>query len=176
MDNYPKIFIHSFSVGACTWGVCQRMMEKNQKYEKILERVVGQVWDSVTHHEQALKGIPTGLFPSNQMLQYSVAFLLQTFFKIQKTTIENFSVSIDSFINNKVSSPALLIGSKVDRIARTEFLMKSMKSWQTLHEGMKVDCKIFNDSDHVKHYQKYPEEYLKTLQNHWDEVKLFGAN
>jgi hypothetical protein len=171
-QDYPEIFIHSFSVGACVWGVCQRMMDKNpSKYSEVSQRVIGQVWDSVSPYSKTLKGIPEGIFPNNIVLQSIFSGVVTTFLKVHRSTTKSYIDAIERFKTNRISSPALFIGSKIDTVASPEFSAECIKQWQA--RGIEVSHKLFDDSGHVQHYKKYPEEYLKTLEDHWRRVKLF---
>lgn len=146
-------------------------MENNpEKYNKIPQRVVGQIWDSVTHYDQAIKGLSMGIFPNNAALRTVLAGSLWTFLTLQRRTMRNYVSSIEGFKNNKVTSPALIIGSKIDKIATKEFSEECINRWK--NRGTDVNYKLFEDSEHVKHLQKYPEEYLKSIEEHWRKVKL----
>lgn len=59
---------------------------------------------------------------------------------------------------------------KVDLIGTDEFAKRVVDSW--CRKGVDVKLKIFPDSPHIKHMQKYPKEYLQLLHEHWDKVKL----
>lgn len=147
------------------------MMDKNpEKYNNIPQRVIGQIWDSVTHYDQAIKALPMGFFPSSAVMRTVLAGSLWTFLTLQRSTMKNYVSGIDGFKNNKVASPALFIGSKIDKIATTEFSKECIEKWK--NRGTDVTYKLFEDSEHVKHLQKYPEEYLKSIEEHWKKVKL----
>jgi hypothetical protein len=170
-QEYPEIFIHSFSAGACIWGVCQRMMDRSSsKYVEVPQRVIGQVWDSVTHYSRALEAIPIGTFPNSIVLQSIFAGSLWAFLKLQRVTMKNFVSGIANFKANKVSSPALFIGSEIDTIATPEFSMDCIQTWRA--RGTDVTYKLFNDSQHVLHYRKYPKEYMEAVEELWRKVKL----
>ena len=72
--------------------------------------------------------------------------------------------------NNIARTPALLITSKVDRIGTDEFNKQLVAKWKA--HGMDVTYVCFDDSEHIKHMQKYPEEYTKAMHELWDKVKL----
>lgn len=57
-------------VGGYMWGECMVHMARDEKrYSGILNRIIGQVWDSAADITEIPVGVPKALFPSNQTLQ-----------------------------------------------------------------------------------------------------------
>lgn len=71
---------------------------------------------------------------------------------------------------NLVKAPALIIASKVDNIGTEKFARETVDAWRK--HGVDVTFKLFEDSPHIKHFQAYPDEYLKYVHNHWEKCKL----
>lgn len=44
--TYNPLFLHGLSVGGYMWGECLVHIERDEKYQSIIDRVVGQVFDS----------------------------------------------------------------------------------------------------------------------------------
>lgn len=83
---------------------------------------------------------------------------------------QHFDDGSEYFLQNRTKSPALIFCSKVDPVGTEAYARKLMLDWKS--RGINVTLKCFDDSEHVKHYLKYPEEYKKLLHDHWDRVKL----
>ncbi|XP_003701573.1 transmembrane protein 53-like lethal (2) k09913 [Megachile rotundata] len=161
--NYEQIFLHGFSVGAYMWGEVLDIMQSNpQKYNNIIDRIVGQVWDSVADVTELSIGIPRAVFPKNlvlqNMLQKYMEYHLKTFYK-QST--QYYVRSSQLFHTNLVRTPALFLMSNTDPVGSVTSNMKVRDSWDSL--GTKTYVKIFENSPHVGHYQKYPKEYVAEL-------------
>lgn len=77
---------------------------------------------------------------------------------------------MNNYFNNLAKTPALFFASKVDPIGTSEFAAEVVGKWKA--HGMDVKYKCFEDSLHIKHFQKYPEDYVKYLEDHWKLVKL----
>lgn len=64
------LFIHGFSVGGYVWGeVLVHMAREKQRYQKILDRFIGQVWDSAADITEITVGVPFAVFPNNLVMQ-----------------------------------------------------------------------------------------------------------
>lgn len=52
------------------WGEVLDIIESDrQKYAKVLDRIVGQVWDSLADVTELSIGTPRAVFPKNDMLR-----------------------------------------------------------------------------------------------------------
>jgi Eukaryotic protein of unknown function (DUF829) len=78
------------------------------------------------------------------------------------------------FFLQRSQSPALLFSSHRDQIGTEAFSRRVAETW--MKRGVQVTSKCFESSEHVRHIQKYPEEYLKLLHDHWTRVNLLGQN
>ena len=62
--------LHGFSVGGYLWGEVLNLMEQDQKlYQPFIDRVAGQIWDSVVDFEGIPTGLPKAVFPRNLVLR-----------------------------------------------------------------------------------------------------------
>lgn len=69
-QNYQQIVLHGFSVGGYMWGEILDLIQSDyQKYNNVIERIVGQIWDSLADVTELSIGIPRAIFPKNKMLQ-----------------------------------------------------------------------------------------------------------
>lgn len=140
------------------------------KYGKIPNRIIGQVWDSVTHPSYAIVAIPLAYFPNSKFMQSLTRGLFWFYSKLFKSLWNLISDGIDNFCDDLARAPALIFSSKVDNIGTCQFAEEVVRRWRA--NGVDVTYKCFPDSEHVKHFKKYPEEYLCLLHNHWKLVKL----
>lgn len=72
-DYYKQMILHGFSVGGYIWGECLAEMQKDRKqYQAVVDRIIGQVWDSAADITEIPVGVPKALFPRNPKLQYAL--------------------------------------------------------------------------------------------------------
>lgn len=68
--DYKQMVLHGFSVGGYMWGECLAHMDKDRaKYQPVVDRIIGQVWDSAADITEIPIGVPKALFPRNPKLQ-----------------------------------------------------------------------------------------------------------
>lgn len=68
--TYSPLVLHGFSVAGYLWGeVLVDIAAERQKYDHILERITGQVWDSAADVTEISIGLPMAVFPRNKVLQ-----------------------------------------------------------------------------------------------------------
>lgn len=170
--SYSKIIVHGMSIGGYTWSETMVKMAKNVKeYQYILDKVVGQVWDSIAYPERIPDDLPVAVFPNNKILakamkQY-LLFHLNTFYEWSS---KQHTGGLRAFEQNLVLAPALMFLSDTDTIGRVSNNLRTKECWEKL--GIKVHLKIFKDSPHVGHLRKYPEEYREQLDRFLDSVNL----
>lgn len=141
-----------------------------EKFKSIPDRVIGQVWDSIAHANKTIVAIPFAVFPQNQILQSLVRAILKIHLLAYRPLQAHYQNAMDNFYDSWIKAPALLVSSKIDPIGAPEFAEDLSNYWRS--KGVDVVYKCFEDSQHIKHYQKYPDEYLKLLHAHWEKVKL----
>lgn len=140
------------------------------KYGNIPNRVIGQIWDSVAHPSMTVVAIPFALFPKNAIMRSFVTGILWLHLKLYGALQRHFTDAVENYYENLVRSPALIFASKIDPIGTPEFMKVLAKRWEA--NGVDVTFKCFEDSPHIKHFQKYPEEYMKLVHDHWKLVGL----
>ncbi|XP_043482354.1 transmembrane protein 53 [Leptopilina heterotoma] len=161
--NYQQIMLHGFSIGGYMWGeVCDYIHKDRKRYNHIIEKIVGQVWDSAVDITEITIGVPPAVFPNNVVLQNMFKKYMEyhlTAFHKQAT--QYYIRSSQLFHTNIVHSPALFLLSKTDTIGAVSSNMRVRDSWESL--GTKTYVKIFENSPHVGHFRKYPKEYIAEL-------------
>lgn len=64
------LFLHGFSVGGYFWGECMvHMARDTDRYNHIVNRICGQVWDSAADVTEIPVGVPKAVFPRNSTLE-----------------------------------------------------------------------------------------------------------
>lgn len=62
--------MHGFSVGAYLWSeVLVRMAAEKSLYQPVIDRIVGQVFDSAADITELVIGVPVAVFPNNKVMQ-----------------------------------------------------------------------------------------------------------
>lgn len=68
--SYGPLLLHGFSVGGYLWGEALVQMERErERYDNVISRIAGQVWDSVADVETISVGLPFAVFPNSAMMR-----------------------------------------------------------------------------------------------------------
>lgn len=69
-ESNSPIVLHGFSVGAYLWGeVLVHATVEKERYQKVMNRICGQIWDSSVDVTEIHIGVPKAVFPKNFVLQ-----------------------------------------------------------------------------------------------------------
>lgn len=166
---YSPIMLHGFSVGAYLWGeALVQMAAELNKYQPVIDKVVGQVWDSAADITEIPVGFPMAVFPNNQVMQVTlrkyVIYHMKTFDKVATC---HYLRSSQMFHTNIIKAPALFFLSNSDPIGAVRSNQRVRESWESM--GMNVQWKCWEKSPHVGHFSKHREEYISTLNNFLDQ-------
>ncbi|CAH1123920.1 unnamed protein product [Ceutorhynchus assimilis] len=170
--SYSPTILYGFSVGGYLWGeVMVQMAHDMDRYQHILDRMVGQVWDSAADVTEIHKGVPPAVFPRNKVmaaaLQKYILYHMKTFDKVATT---HYVRSSQMFHTNMARAPALFLLSKTDPIGTESSNQRVRENWESM--GMKVEWKVFEKSPHVGHYRKYPKEYVAEIHGFLKSINL----
>lgn len=62
--------LHGFSIGGYMWGeLLDYVHADREKYNNVIDRVVGQVWDSAADISELCIGTSRAVFPHNDVMQ-----------------------------------------------------------------------------------------------------------
>lgn len=122
----------------------------------------------------AIVAIPFALFPKNPIMQSLVRSFLFVHLKLYRALQVHYKDAIDNYLEHRATAPALFFASKVDPIGTEAFIESVAKRYK--ERKIDVTYKCFPDSPHIKHFQKYPEEYKKLMHELWDKAKLLERN
>ncbi|XP_059481534.1 transmembrane protein 53 [Neocloeon triangulifer] len=154
------ILIHGFSVGGYLWGEVLSIAQADEaRFKPVMNNIVGHIWDSAADMQDIPDGLPAAVFPRNMMLQNAfrkyVKYHMRTFYDGATC---HYIRSSQMYHSSMVRTPALFLVSKRDPIGKPESNLKVAENWEAL--GIDVRFKVWNDSHHVGHFRKYPEEYI----------------
>lgn len=141
-----------------------------EKYGNIPGRTIGQIWDSVANSDKTVDALPFAFFPNNKLLETLMRAALRCHLFIYRPLQPHYTEALNNYLNHIIRAPALIFASKTDFIGTEEYAERIVKNWRSI--GIDVTYKCFEKSPHVKHYQTYPEEYLKYVHEHWKRTKL----
>jgi pimeloyl-ACP methyl ester carboxylesterase len=139
------------------------------RYGEVKNRVIGQIWDSPAHPLKAIVAIPLALFPDNKIMHSLVSGLLWLHLKLYPALTRHYYDGLGRFLKHS-KAPALLMTSKPDPVSTPEFVDEIAQTWKS--NDVDVTVKVFEDSPHIKHFQKYSEEYTKLMHENWKKSKL----
>ncbi|XP_014615473.1 PREDICTED: uncharacterized protein LOC106793222 [Polistes canadensis] len=162
-QDYQQIILHGFSVAGYMWGEALTYIHADrEKYNNVVDRIIGHVWDSAADINEIVVGTPRAIFPNNPLLQSIIRkYLIYHMKAFYKQSTQYYLRSSQMFHTNLIRSPALIFVSNTDPVGLVSSNMRVRDSWDSL--GTKTYIKIFDGSPHVGHYLKYPKEYVEEL-------------
>ncbi|CAG0887082.1 unnamed protein product [Darwinula stevensoni] len=165
------ICIHGFSVGGYLFGECLvRLYRSMEKYQGLMQRFVGQVWDSVVDFENIPQGFPKAI-STNPVLRKSIEgyikYHLRVFYNVATV---HYKASSEAFVNRPLPCPALFLTSEADPVGEIKKIIGIVENMN--QEGIKALVKVWKKSTHCNHFKTYPEDYLSLLGDHLDQIGL----
>ncbi|XP_014219480.1 uncharacterized protein LOC106647543 [Copidosoma floridanum] len=170
--HYERILLHGFSIGGYLWGELLDFVHKDRKrYDQVIDRIVGHVWDSAADISEITIGTPKAMFPNNRVLENMMRkyleFHMVTF---EKQATQYYRRSSQLFHLNLVRSPALFFVSKTDPVGSYKSNMRVRDSWDSL--GTETHVKLFENTPHVGHFRSEPKEYIAELYSFLNKLQL----
>uniref|UniRef100_A0A182MNN9 Uncharacterized protein n=1 Tax=Anopheles culicifacies TaxID=139723 RepID=A0A182MNN9_9DIPT len=171
-DFKHGLILHGFSVGGYLWGECLVHIARDlPNYQVVLDRVIGQVWDSAADITEISVGVPRALFPKNPTLQSALKkYMLYHMKAFHEPATSHYIRSSQMFHTNLLRCPALFLISKTDPVGTVEANTRVKDSWE--QSGVKTTVKCWDRSPHVGHFMKHREEYIDVLFNHLRQLNL----
>lgn len=158
-------------MGGYVWGECLVHINRDlEKYQKLLSRFKGQIWDSVTFWAETPVGVAKSIFPNNKVLQFSLRKYLEFHLKaFEKVATRHYQAAEEAQMDTLVKCPAVFYFSKGDPISLERRNMWTINHWKEM--GINANFKCFEGSPHVRHYMWYKDEYVRLLE---DLLKLIN--
>ncbi|XP_074038383.1 transmembrane protein 53-like lethal (2) k09913 isoform X2 [Leptinotarsa decemlineata] len=163
--TYSPLILHGFSVGAYLWGeVMVNIAADRDRYDHIVDRIAGQIWDSAADITEISVGLPVSVFPKNTVLQNALKqYVIYHMKAFDKVATVHYIRSSQMFHTNLVRAPAQIFISKTDPIGTEESNMRVRESWENM--GIQISWKCFDKSPHVGHFRIHPKEYTAVLNS-----------
>ncbi|KAG5882633.1 hypothetical protein JTB14_001823 [Gonioctena quinquepunctata] len=170
--TYSPLILHGFSVGAYLWGeVMVNIAAERDRYGHVVDRIVGQIWDSAADITEISVGLPASVFPKNTVMQNALKqYVLYHMRAFDKVATVHYVRSSQMFHTNLVHAPAQYFLSKSDPIGAEESNMRVRECWENM--GIQVSWKCWDNSPHVGHYRLHPKEYVEVLNSFLETLKL----
>lgn len=174
-SSRKPLFVHGFSVGGYVWGeVMVKMNDDLQRYQHVVDRIIGQAWDSAADVTELQVGLPLAVFPRNPIMRVALRKYIGYHLKMcDDIATKHYIRSSQIFHTTLVHRPALLLLSKTDPVGSISSNLRLKETWESM--GIKVTWKCWDDSKHVSHYLKYKDEYIETLENFLDSLNKEGS-
>ncbi|CAN7949182.1 unnamed protein product, partial [Ixodes pacificus] len=160
--NYARLVVHAFSVGGYQMGeVLVRMRQSGGRYMDLLPRFKAQVYDSPVDVAGTAAGFSIAA-TKNPLLQKVIQVLMKTQAAVlYPVSTAYHKAASRAFYDNFLTCPALLINSKGDRVSSLEDSIRVADCWRK--KGTDVSICTFEDSRHVQHITKYPDQYANEV-------------
>ncbi|XP_068230381.1 transmembrane protein 53-B-like isoform X2 [Palaemon carinicauda] len=168
------LLIHGFSVGAYVFTELLVKVEKEfDKHGHLLDRMVGQIWDSPVD----LEGIPFGTsraITNNVTIQNSIQKYLEWYLKVRyNTSTIHYERASAKMHQNYVGAPGLFFISENDPVATPKMVAKVYNKWEG--NGHEVFVKCWDKSRHVSHYRMYQKEYEDHVIAFLERIRLLES-
>ncbi|XP_041365389.1 transmembrane protein 53-A-like [Gigantopelta aegis] len=165
------LLVHGFSVGGYVYGeMLIKLQQEADKYGTIRDRLVGQVFDSPVDFE----GVPNGfanILASNKLTQAAIKSTLELYMRVfEKTITKHYLQSSGAFHENELNLPSLMLYSKTDPIGVADRIELVMSKWKS--KGIPVHTKCWDNTPHVSHFHRHPDEYVEAILAFLEELGL----
>ncbi|KAI1297725.1 Transmembrane protein 53 [Halotydeus destructor] len=182
-SHYPEYVLHCFSVGAYEFGEIMAQLDNepfissikvqaDHNPKEIIQRSIkGVVMDSGVSLDQITSGVATSI-STNPVISKSVQSYIRAHLKVMYPVATKYYEVAQGYTHSSplTQAPALLFYSNRDKIGSREASERLRDSWTS--NGIKVSTRLFEDSAHVQHYNKYPQEYISEIDKFLGQVTL----
>lgn len=136
--QFNPLLIHGFSVGGYLYGECLVYMSEDlEKYQPLIDRFVGQIWDSVADFTEIPVGVPKATFPRNPAIRSGLErymnYHLKTF---HESATQHYLKASELYYSGLVACPALHFCSKTDPVGNVTTISKLCDIWR--EKGIRV--------------------------------------
>lgn len=171
-QQYSSTMLHGFSISGFVWGqVMAQMSQDMDKYQPVLDNIVGQIWDSPVDVEGISQGMGTAMFPNNWLLKTALEGYVRFHVNYyQEQATQHYLQSSIMYHNTLVQAPALFFCSEDDPVAFHYIVERAADRWE--QKGIQVFMKTWKKSPHVSHMWKHPVEYKEEMKAFLDKLGL----
>lgn len=170
--SYSPLLLHGFSVGGYVWGeALVKLTDEQARYQNVIDRICGQIWDSAADITEIPVGFPKAVFPYNAVMEKALRQYIQYHMKtFHRVATRHYIRASQIFHTTVVRAPALFFLSKTDPVGAYASNERVKDSWVSL--GMDVTWKCWDKSPHVSHFYYHPKEYMQELYKFLDRLEL----
>jgi hypothetical protein len=163
-----SLMVHAFSAGAYFFGETLVKMETLEgiPVEQLRKRFVGQILDSPVDFEGIPNGVSKALVKNplgRRILRQGLKLHLSVF---SEQTMKHYRRSSETFLSNPLKLPSLFLYSIADPITNIPAIERVMAGWEDM--GVPVYRKCWEKSTHCSHMYRYPDEYIREIDNFID--------
>lgn len=174
-QDYEKIVVHLFSVGAYQFSEVMLNLVNQERGDEMIEefrrRIRGVILDSPVDLHGAPHGVAKSLFPKNPFMLKLVEWLLDAYLiRFERGTSRHLKNIQKIFYKNPLKLPSLVLASEKDPIANPDYLAPFLSHWRA--GQVPIDMRTWQDSPHVAHYAKHPEEYESLVDQFLRKVNI----
>ncbi|XP_028390930.1 transmembrane protein 53-like [Dendronephthya gigantea] len=166
-EKDQPVFLYSFSNGgiAVYFHLTEALTTPGGQFYNSFN-VVGSVFDSCPNKPtiESIERVQISITEQmkNSVLRSIVWYAVRLFLPFLVKTTPLLHRIFDDLGKLPLKSPQLFLYSKGDYLAYCDDIEEHIEDRKA--QGVRVFSKCWDDSLHVQHYIKYPEEYLKLLQ------------
>lgn len=164
--RYRAYIFHAFSVGAYQMGelfVCLGKEINKQTQGETRNMLKGIVYDSALDIDEAPLGLSKAT-TNNSVLQWAIMTLMNAHLRLCYHIATRHYISSSQEIRaNKFGCPTLVFLSKDDEVANYEHQFEIIDQWR--QDGVPVTTVCWDQSPHVSHFFKHPDEYRSFLDD-----------
>lgn len=115
------------------------------------------IYDSAADIKEAPLGLSKAS-TSNRLLQWAICSLLNAHFRCcYQIATRHYIASSEAVHENEFRCPTLVFLSKDDEVVNYVDQVKTVDRWR--QQGINVELKCWDQSPHVSHFFKHPQEY-----------------
>jgi hypothetical protein len=164
-SDHSQKLIHGFSVGGYVFAqMLKRFRAEPEKYRQLENSMFAQIWDSVVDVNGVSIGVSKSVFMNSVILQKSlqnyIDFHMKVFYSV---ATKYYDEAHEYFYNRPLKAPALFLCSTLDQISTIDVIKDVQNYWTPA--GIKCINRVWNNTQHVGHMHKHPEEYKEAVSN-----------
>ncbi|XP_078533905.1 transmembrane protein 53-like [Lissotriton helveticus] len=158
------LYVHAFSIGAYTFTMMLlHMGQHRQQYRGTMQRIKGQVYDSLVIGSVEKMAIGVAKMISSHWQPVVKSSVLLYFSLLKRYTVDYYNDAINVFWQDPPTCPALLFYCEDDPLSDHVLVAQLIETWRK--RGINVVGKGWQNSKHAGHLRRHPQEYRDTLNN-----------
>ncbi|XP_075713678.1 transmembrane protein 53-like isoform X2 [Rhinoderma darwinii] len=157
-----KLYLHAMSIGGYTFA--QMLVGASKKQREMLERIHGQVFDSLVVGSMEKMATGVARMVSFPFLESLIIRGTLLYFSLLKAhTADYYEKGIQAFSENPVTCPVLFFYCMNDPMSDHTAVDQFLQDWEK--KGIEVQGKKWEKSVHAGHLRKHTPEYTEILNN-----------